>query len=87
MRVLTWHLLGHRSLPAAAFRRFKGTVKSPGMIRCREVNPCLFNFEDVELTTTEPWICGNMNATVKGTMHPAFPAGGCAVGPHPKDEA
>jgi hypothetical protein len=68
------------------FRRFRGTVKAPGMIRCREVNPCLFNFEDVNITTDQPWVCGNMNASIKGTMLPALPPGGCAVGPHPKEE-
>ena len=67
------------------FRRFKGTVKKPGMIRCRDINPCQFTFEDVDLTTTEPWICANLNVTTKGTVRPSFPAGGCAVGPHPKE--
>ena len=66
------------------FRRFKGTVKAPGMIRCRDINPCHFNFEDVDIKTTKPWICGNLNVTVKGTMNPPWPVGGCAVGPHPK---
>jgi hypothetical protein len=74
------------SMVNITFRRFRGTVKSPGMIRCREINPCKFNFEDVTLTTDKPWICGNLNATIIGTMRPSLPSGGCAVGPHPKDE-
>ena len=74
------------SMVNITFRRFRGTVKAPGMIRCREVNPCLFNFEDVNISTSQPWICGNMNASIKGAMLPPLPRGGCAVGPRPKGE-
>ena len=57
------------------------------MIRCHDINPCHFNFEDVDIKTTKPWICGNLNITVKRTMNSPFPVGGCAVGPHPKADS
>lgn len=43
-------------------------------------NPCTVNFEDIQLTTTEPWICANVNVHVTGTTNPRMPV--CPFGPN-----
>ena len=61
------------------FRRVKGTVQAPGTIDCRKGNPCTVSFEDVELSTSSPWVCGNANISQVGAVTPALPA--CLIGP------
>lgn len=61
------------------FRRLKGTVVSPGSIDCRKGNPCSVTFEDVQLTTKSPWVCGNAHISSIGIVRPAVPT--CLVGP------
>lgn len=63
------------------FRRVTGVVDAPGYIACRKANPCEVNFEDVQLKTKKPWVCGNAVITSLGKgLTPAIPE--CLVGPN-----
>lgn len=62
------------------FRRLTGTVQAPGAIDCRKGNPCEINFEDVRLSTQQPWVCGNAKISSTGTVVPSIPD--CPTGPN-----
>ena len=56
------------------FRRIRGAVDTPGSIVCRAGNPCTILMEDVQLTTSKPWVCGNAHIETRGSqVVPALP--------------